>query len=34
MFGIVTESGIGLSIENVGWGEFAVLPAKYAELLY
>tara|TARA_R110001583_G_scaffold71007_1_gene200374 strand:+ start:4209 stop:5177 length:969 start_codon:yes stop_codon:yes gene_type:complete len=34
MFGIVTESGIGLSIENVGWGEFAVLPTKYAELLY
>ena len=34
MFGTVTESGIGLSIEGVGWGEFAVLPDKYADLLY
>lgn len=34
MFGTVTESGIGLSIENVGWGEFAVLPDKYVDLLY
>jgi len=34
MFGAVTESGIGLSIEGVGWGEFAVLPDKYADLLY
>jgi len=33
MYGTVTESGIGLSIENVGWGEFAVLPEKYVSLL-
>ncbi|CAI2388203.1 hypothetical protein [Alteromonas macleodii] len=34
MFGTVTKSGIGLSIEDIGWGEFAVLPDKYAVLLY
>ena len=34
MYGTVTESGIGLSIENVGWGEFAILPEKYVDLLY
>lgn len=33
MFGIVTKSGIGLCIEHVGWGEFAVLPQKYVNLL-
>jgi hypothetical protein len=34
MYGKVTVSGIGLSIERLGWGEFAVLPQKYAHLLY
>ncbi|KAB7691842.1 hypothetical protein [Plesiomonas shigelloides] len=34
MYGTVTESGIGLSIEDVGWGEFAVLPEKYVNLLF
>jgi hypothetical protein len=34
MYGKVTLNGAGLCIEHLGWGEFAVLPAKYAELLY
>ncbi len=34
MYGRVTVSGIGLCIERLGWGEFAVLPKKYAHLLY
>jgi hypothetical protein len=34
MYGKVTGSGIGLCIEHLGWGEFAVLPSKYAHLLY
>lgn len=33
-FGKITESGIGLCIERLGWGEFAVLPDRYAHLLY
>ncbi len=33
MYGVVTISGIGLCIENIGWGEFAVLPDKYEDLL-
>lgn len=33
MFGTVTRNGIGLCVENVGWGEFAVLPSKYEYLL-
>lgn len=33
MYGTVTESGIGLCIEHVGWGEFALLPKKYEYLL-
>lgn len=33
MYGTVTESGIGLCIEGIGWGEFAVLADKYIELL-
>lgn len=34
IYGKVTESGIGLSIENVGWGEFALLPSQYEHYLY
>lgn len=34
MYGKVTVSGIGLCIEHLGWGEFAVLPQKYAHFLY
>lgn len=33
MYGTVTISGVGLCIENIGWGEFAVLPDKYVDLL-
>lgn len=29
MYGTVTQSGIGLAIEGLGWGEYALLPAKY-----
>ncbi|WNJ31831.1 hypothetical protein [Xanthomonas translucens] len=32
-YGEVTESGIGLCIANLGWGEFALLPQKYDRLL-
>ena len=34
VYGKVTESGVGLCIERLGWGEFAVLPDKYGHLLY
>lgn len=34
IFGKVLESGIGLCINNLGWGEFAILPDKYVHLLY
>lgn len=34
VYGKVTESGAGLSIEKAGWGEFALLPKKYENLLY
>ncbi|MEG3754371.1 hypothetical protein [Psychromonas arctica] len=34
MYGIITENGAGLCIENLGWGEFALLPQKYENLLY
>ena len=33
MYGKVTESGIGLSIERLKWGEFALLPQQYNNLL-
>ncbi|WP_317201054.1 hypothetical protein [Janthinobacterium sp.] len=29
VFGKVTVSGMGLSIQNIGWGEFDLLPVKY-----
>lgn len=32
-YGKVTISGTGLSIENLGWGEFSLLPVKYEYLL-
>jgi len=34
MYGKVTKNGVGLCIENLGWGEFALLPEKYEQLLY
>ncbi len=34
IYGIVTTSGAGLCIEDVGWGEFALLPIQYESLLY
>lgn len=33
MWGAITENGIGLCIERPGWGEYALLPAKYNRLL-
>lgn len=33
MYGAVIESGIGLAIEKLGWGEYALLPQKYNKLL-
>jgi len=33
IYGKVTVSGIGLCIENIGWGEFALLPEKYNHFL-
>lgn len=32
-YGKVKQSGTGLSIENLGWGEFSLLPIKYEYLL-
>lgn len=32
-FGRVTENGIGLCLNNLGWGEFCVLPEQYEWLL-
>lgn len=34
MYGKITTSGTGLCIEDIGWGEFALLPQKYERLLY
>ncbi|VVO66288.1 hypothetical protein PS896_01084 [Pseudomonas fluorescens] len=34
MYGPIVESGIGLAITDLGWGEFALLPAKYDGVLY
>lgn len=33
MWGIVTPSGLGLCIENLKWGEYALLPMEYNNLL-
>lgn len=33
MYGKVTENGIGLCVEGLRWGEFALLPAQYNYLL-
>lgn len=33
MYGAVVESGVGLCLKNLGWGEFAVLPPQYNYLL-
>lgn len=32
-YGIITKSGKGLCIPNLGWGEIALLPRKYESLL-
>jgi hypothetical protein len=34
MYGQVSESGIGLSVQNIGWGEYALLPEKYNQLIF
>ncbi len=31
--GWMYESGTGLCIENIGWGEFSLLPVNYTYLL-
>lgn len=33
MYGKITENGIGLAIERLKWGEFALLPMQYNQLL-
>lgn len=33
MYGVVEESGIGLCIRNIGWGECSTLPQRYEYLL-
>ncbi|MNT64123.1 hypothetical protein D3C72_2019950 [compost metagenome] len=32
-FGTIVESGIGLAATDLAWGEIALVPAKYNELL-
>lgn len=32
-WGVITASGIGLCVERLGWGEYALLPARYDSLL-
>ncbi|MGX9559466.1 hypothetical protein [Pseudomonas sp. CFBP 5750] len=34
MYGSVVENGIGLALTDLGWGEFALLPAKYDAVLF
>ena len=34
MYGPVSKSGSGLAISDLGWGEFALLPAKYDAVLF
>lgn len=34
MYGAVSRNGTGLAISDLGWGEFALLPAKYESVLY
>lgn len=33
-YGVITMNGIGLCVENIGWGEFALLPVQYNNILY
>ena len=33
VYGKVTESGLGLCFENLGWGELSLLPEKYNYLI-
>ncbi|RSC95523.1 hypothetical protein [Pandoraea apista] len=33
-WGKITESGIGLAVKGLGWGEFSLLPEKYNKLLF
>lgn len=34
VYGVISINGRGLCIENIGWGEFALLPAHYNSILY
>lgn len=34
MYGAVSKNGSGLAISDLGWGEFALLPAKYDSVLF
>jgi len=33
-YGVITMNGIGLCVEDIGWGEFALLPVQYSNILY
>jgi hypothetical protein len=33
VYGVIADSGKGLCFENLGWGEFSLLPTKYNEFL-
>lgn len=32
-YGVVTQNGIGLALDRLAWGEFALLPDKYNDLI-
>ncbi|PMV28396.1 hypothetical protein C1X21_13860 [Pseudomonas sp. FW305-3-2-15-A-LB2] len=34
MYGPISKNGSGLAISDLGWGEFALLPAKYDQVLF
>lgn len=34
VYGVVKKSGVGLCFNKLGWGEFAILPEKYNDLLW
>jgi hypothetical protein len=34
MYGPIARNGSGLAIENLGWGEFSLLPIKYDSVLF
>jgi hypothetical protein len=32
-YGVITKNGSGLAVESLAWGEIALVPKKYNELL-